>query len=173
MKNEESMNLIMKQFHPLINKYAKLLMYKFGYEYDDAYSDMVYEFIKMIYVIPLSKFDHDTDVFLLTYIKKSVVHSYLYYGEKVIGESNCNLQKIHEYNDIPCNGISDLILIQDMKAILTSQEFAIIYLYIYDDISIADIANRLKISRQYVNKIKNIAYKKMIEYLKGGEIECQ
>lgn len=62
---------IINKFQPLLKKYAFLL------QYEDAYYDLLLKFLEIIKSKRLLQLNHTADAFIVSYIQKSIYHSYI------------------------------------------------------------------------------------------------
>ena len=88
--NEVLMELI-KQFKPLLKKYAWKLTY------EDAYEDLQLEFIKLVKEFPTENLSQKNDAVVVSYIRKSIYHSFIALSKK---------EHKHQ-NDIPFSDLED------------------------------------------------------------------
>jgi len=153
-KVDGALEALLKQFSPLIRKYAR----KLGYE--DALFDVQLDMIDLIYKFNLSKMSQKDDKYLLSYISVSMKNAY----SKRLGAimqiqsspfSDISEQKLYE---IECeNARSDdysVFEFQDMISNLPDKQKIIVQLHYVEEMSINEIALTLGLSRQNVNQIK-------------------
>ncbi len=153
---------LIEKFDPLLKKYAYKL------RYDDAYNDLLLEFIQLLKNLRLNVLDNTCEGTLVSYISTSI-HSF--YIKKSIA-----LKKLHKF--VPYSDLSDseLYYIEVVSAIsdtyfeldftnfdyllteLESSVIKMIYLWGY---SVLEIASIYGISRQAVNQTKIRALKKL------------
>lgn len=62
---------LIDKFNPLLKKYT----YKLNYE--DAYNDLLFDFLKFLNTIPLDSIRNPNEGILINYIKKSIHNSYI------------------------------------------------------------------------------------------------
>lgn len=161
--NNEASLILIGQFNPLLRKYA----YKLSY--DDAYNDLLVDFLEIIKSIDINNLHNNCDGSIVSYICKSVYTSY-------IGKSKAK----HKYFQFvtPFSGLSEnekyyaevslasydnynILLTLSLNKILNQQEFLVIYTIYFLGYSSADIAQASGISRQAVNQTKVRALKKL------------
>ena len=70
--NEDVTLLLVNQFNPLLKKYARKL------NYEDAYNDLVVEFLNLIKDIDVSNLSIKCDGSIVSYISKSVYNCYIH-----------------------------------------------------------------------------------------------
>lgn len=161
--NSEALMELIKQFKPLLKKYA----WKLGYE--DAYEDLQLEFIKLIKEFPTETLSVKNDAGVVSYIKKSIYHSFIALSKK---------KHSHQY-DIPFsdledednpNKIDEILAEEDsyyfanlefLHKILTGTEYDIIIEFFYFKRSIKEIAEKRNLSSAAISKSKRKALEKL------------
>ena len=161
--NSEVLMELIKQFKPLLKKYA----WDLGYE--DSYEDLQLEFIKLIKEFPAENLSLKNDAGVVSYIKKSIYHSFIALSKK---EHN------HQY-DIPFSDLEDednpnkidgILAEEDsyyfanlefLHKILTGTEYDIIIECFYFKRSIKEIAEKRKLSSAAISKSKRKALEKL------------
>lgn len=161
-EDTENLIVILNDFKPLIQKYARKL------DYEDAFFDMQSLFIEMILKITTDNFPPNEDKYILSYIAKGTYNiflqclaqsKYLHY-ENVNSEINdCQLEKIE--SRYSCEDTYDQLLFEDLKSILTKREYQVIYAYFMEGKSIQQISHDMEISRQAVSAKKRNAINKI------------
>lgn len=154
--NEDLENII-KDFTPLIRKFASKLYY------EDAFADLQLEFIEIILCIDTERFRNYEESQILSYIKISMKNAYIKLSRKAhIDEMNIfyvedvrdELEKSH-YDDY------ESVFFEDVKKFLTPNEFDVIYKHFFCGLTISNIASAKGISRQAANQLKSRAIKKL------------
>ncbi len=139
---------VFEEFKRLITFYGKKL------KYEDAASELTLFFIELLYNIDLSKFQSDNGEELQRYIAVSIKNKYIALSlakekgvkfENPLFEERCGVT--HRLDDKMC-------VFQGVCRLNEAQRLVFYYHFIYG-FSIIEIANRLNISRQAVNKTKN------------------
>lgn len=161
--NSEVLMELIKQFKPLLKKYA----WDLGYE--DSYEDLQLEFIKLIKEFPAENLSLKNDAGIVSYIRKSIYHSFIALSKK---EHN------HQY-DIPFSDLEDednpnkidgILAEEDsyyfadlefLHKILTGIEYDIIIECFYFKRSIKEIAEKRKLSSAVISKSKRKALEKL------------
>lgn len=148
--NRELLNVLIDKFQPLINSYCRKLFYL---DPDDAKQEMYLAIIESVRNIPCCK----TDGQCITYITNAVKYKYCFLCRKnIVREENEDLYEediekvyVEEYGFVEllfdCNKIA-LSLQEKKKEILQ---------YIVDGYTDREIAKKIGVSRQYVNRVKN------------------
>lgn len=156
--NQMELQALIKQFEPLLQKYAYQL------EYEDGKSDLVVFMIKFIQTVNLNKFEADAQ--LTAYLKVSVKHEFYHllkkYRKRLYSEQpteHKDLEKLQQNATIDANSDFNIDISWPKK--FTKKEQDILYLHYGLDYSIAEIATMQHISRQAVNQLKNRALKKI------------
>lgn len=135
-----------------------ILFYGRKLKYEDAASELTLFLIELLYDIDLEKFEDDESDFLKRYIAVSIKNKYIALSvakskirdyESAFLEKCCGCEQ--EFDDrVYCSEI--------IKNLSDMQRTVIVYHFVYG-YSIAEIAKRLNITRQSVNKTKNRALK--------------
>ena len=152
---------IITMFQPLIKKYAFLLGDM------DAYADMYDSFIDCIYKIPIQELRSSSgDAVVLAYIKTTMKNSYIALSKRnSIRKSQIPLDDCDMENEkIGAVGIDfdSQVIREDLLRFLSTEEELLLEAKIFYGYSDAEIAKRLGISRQAVNK----KYRKILEKVK-------
>lgn len=162
-KDEDAILHLMQTFNPLINKLSKKL------NYEDAKSDVILEFIKLIYSINMDKINNVSDPFLISYISRATKC-------KSIDLFKKNVLKLPETIELNLDIISpentnidlvDKLFIDEIfasKCITDKQKLILKERYI-NDFSDYEISQKLHISRQAVNCLRRKALENIRSYL--------
>ena len=164
--DKESMLALCKKFDPLLKKYTKALAY------EDAYNDLQEAFLYTIKKIPIELEQFCQDKYILSYIKSSIRHKFIYLNKKDEEYENhvCFLSEKTLFKTILVDNssnysIRDIMLLTDIEHLLTEKEWKLFVLKILKGYSDSDIAAMLHISRQAVNKQINKMKKKLKIFL--------
>ncbi|SHH41981.1 sigma-70 family RNA polymerase sigma factor [Tepidibacter thalassicus] len=157
--NKESMMLIINKFNLLIKKYSKKL------NYDGAYSDLIINLIEIIKNIPIYENKNiKREECIIKYISSSLKYKYIKLSKKYkniyVSEIELN-EKITVSKNQTENTIEIKFLLNEFLDKLSNRQRYIlqkIYIYGYTE---SEIAKKLQISRQAVNKTKKKALKKL------------
>lgn len=152
-----SLYILLIKFNPLLIKYSRCL------KYEDAKSDLTLCFIEIINKMSLKE-EFLNDKFLLGYIKKAIINSYL--NIKKYNDVINFKEQVYEINDYD-NKIdfqSDLEF-HDLLKCLSKKEKIVITLKYLNCLSDVQIAKKLNLSRQYVNKLNRQALTKIRNYM--------
>lgn len=161
--NDDSILIIVDKFNPLLKKYS----YKLSY--DDAYNDLLADFLDLIKNIDMSRLRHNCEGVIVSYICKSVYSSYINksktnckYFQSTIPFSGLNEnQKYYAELSLSTVDRDDALLVSSLNEILNQHEFCIIYKIYFLGYSSADIAKSSGTSRQAVNQTKRRALEKL------------
>ena len=161
-ESNKSLLELLEMFEPLLKKYSFML------EYEDAYHDLQLSLIEVIKKLSVKNLAHTEDKYYLSYIKKSINSKYLKLSKKIQDIKNYTLKitddtNVEEYIDA-ANPVIDnytLLFFNDMKEILTENEYDIIKMFYYEKRPISEIAEIKQVSRQYINQCKLKALKKL------------
>ena len=160
--HEQGLLELVKQFTPLLKKYAYFL------NYADAFADLRLEFIELLLNIDIIRFNIYNTPQMLAYINKSIYYAYIKVSKK---RYHCLFNEtlvpdIREQLDAcECDDYQELLL-SDLRRFLTDLEYDVIYKHYYLGLTINEIANMKGVSRQTVNQTKNYAIKKLGQALK-------
>ncbi len=158
--DKDALMELIEKFKPIIRKYSRKL------KYDTAESDLVIELIKIIKVIPTNRESLNNDNEFVSYIAAAIRYEYY----KLRKQSLLNFYQEIPLNDfivIDCRQIDhDLrIFINQLVDKLPNKEKFIISSIFFYGYSEAELAKKLSISRQAVNKTKNNALKKLLTFI--------
>lgn len=160
--NNDSMLKLIEKFNPILKKYSYRLYY------EDAYNDLLLDFIELLIIMSTKKIRNTEDGCLVSYITNSIHNSYI---KKLIKIKH--LKNFTMYSDLSeselyyidsitaTNDIYENTDIDTLKKFLTNPEFITIKMIFYEGYSVIEIASFLGISRQAVNQMKNRALKKL------------
>lgn len=158
---EAALELI-DRFKPLLKKYAHMLHQEDSYEALQCY---LLELLKGIRQNDLHSTD---DGAIITYTVRSVRNKYiamskegvkancLDYIDDMLPSMSARFERNHNHKDI-----YEALLKQDMKALLTDNEYNILIALYFEQWSVTEIAQRLQKSRQAINQAKNHALDKL------------
>lgn len=147
-------------FRPTINKFSRKL------KYEEAETDLIIAFIEMLKAMNLKKFDSNNEGAIVNYIystmKNKHVDLFRRYVKRQKEEFEINLDiivNIEKYSIESGAFIEDLLnRLPEMQKMILKEK------YIKDHTDI-EIAEKLHITRQAVNKSKNRGLKTLREYL--------
>ncbi len=143
-------SLIYDEFKRLIYLYSGRLCD------DDSVQDLTLFLIELLYSIDISRFTSDNSDSLKRYIAVSLKNKYIALSKegeqykKMCGEFYDGLY----FTQAPPK--EEIELVEALECLTSRQKIIIIYKYIYC-LSDSEISNRLGISRQAVNRLKNRA----------------
>ena len=150
--NEESLLEIIRIFDPLISKYAKLL------DKEDTKQDLILHLIKVMNKIPTDKKLKNKE--FVGYVAKAIRNEYINLSKKKdrvkLNEVELNLDIEIGYEE--CEYEFEIL---DMFKVLSKKESLIMRLLYVHYLSVSEVADYMKISRQAVNQAKNRALKKI------------
>ena len=165
-KDEAGMRDLIDVFTPLLKKYAHFL------NTEDAYDELLVDFIELIMGMKLNNLRNMDNKTLLLYIKKSTYHGYLKRKKEYNEYGNQIAYSVDDLSDKPFT--KDLAICdsyEEMRDIcekcLTKAENETIVMIFQCGYSVVDIAKRKNVSRQAVNQIKMKALKKLHDVLEG------
>lgn len=162
--DHESMMELITRFSPLIRKYARIL------NYEDAYEDLLVEFIDFIYTFKVDNIKEKNDGVLVNYICKVLRNKYIklskykstLYAAEVHIDDLPDSQKFMVENSMvePPN---ELLSLKELlpNNLLTKYQQRVILLHYYYGVPISLIAKQEGVTRQNVNKAKNAALRKL------------
>ncbi len=160
-KNKDSILKIVDKFMPLIKKYTRKL------NYDGADTDLTIFLINLIKKLPTERNDLlQKDKVIVSYISISIKNEYIRLSQKHNKISKTEILCEDDIiNTLQCYDENYDFIMEDLLSNLSELQKKIIKSIYLMDIKEADLANSLNISRQAVNKTKNIALKKLKNYL--------
>jgi len=157
--NDEATMEIINKFRPLIDKYSRKL------EYDTASTDLIISLIILIRNIPIGREKLTNDISTAAYIASSIKNQYI------------RLSKSNRFykNEIPMTDIvllskseekieTSFILGEMMDKLSDKQRFIITSIFFYGYTE-SELAKKMKVSRQAINKTKKKALKTLKKYL--------
>ena len=159
-QNKKELEKVLIKMRPLIRKYAKKLYFM---DIEDAEQELNLTLIEAIYQIK----QYENVAKCITYLHKSVLSKYYQLSKKNIknNEFESYIQEIFEeipfsydYNSIEIN-----IDLQNVLRYCGKNQKFIIENYLFNGLSDIDIASRIGVSRQYVNRIKKEILKSYYE----------
>lgn len=160
---EDTLTLIRK-FAPLLKKYA----YKLSYE--DAYNDLLLDFLELLQNIKISDLRVQTEGGIVSYISAAVRSFYIKRLNTVIKKRNSILfseltdEGQYYIQSTPAidSQFSEIEFISNLS-VLTQFEAEIITLIFYYGYKVSEIAKSRNVSRQAINQAKKRAIKKLKE----------
>ena len=152
--DNESLIKIIDIFNPLLNKYSRLL------DGEDTKQDLI---IHLISVVNKIKFDNKNlceDNAIVGYIAKSIRNEYIRLSKKInkilLNELELNLDIEIEYDGFN----SEFEMLDTFKVLSGKEAYVMKLIYVYY-LSVSEVSDYMKISRQAVNQAKNRALKKI------------
>ncbi|HCF71102.1 MAG TPA: sigma-70 family RNA polymerase sigma factor [Syntrophomonas sp.] len=169
--DSEATLMLIKKFEPLLKKYAYKLYY------DDAYSDLLFDFIELLHHIRLDRMRGLSEGILISYIGTSIRSSYI---KRLI-----DLKKLRSF--VPYSALSDGELyyaeatsatadphfkleMTGIDQVLTELELSIIKMIYLLGYTVTETANIYGISRQAVNQTKKRALQKLARWLQRAQV---
>ena len=161
--NEDATLNLISQFTPVLRKYARRL------EYEDAYSDLVAEFIDLIARFNSNKIKQKNDGAMVRYLVQSIYHSYTKLLQQLI-DNNPTTVSLDELSDsinfssnnVQFQNIFSLEIPDNLLSVTEKETFIKVHFYGY---SSAELARSKGVSRQSINQAKRSAEKKLRNYL--------
>ncbi len=160
--NSDSTIALINKFNPLLKKYSYQL------HYDDAYNDLLVDFIDLLHNIKLDSVYHKCEGGLVSYISKSIQSSYikklaaLKKLRNFIPESNFAEEELYSLEAV--SAVNDIYFEYEfpgIERVLTKPETDVIKMIYLMEYSVCETAQELGTSRQAVNQMKNRALKKL------------
>lgn len=161
-RNDSAVLQLVKQFEPLLHKYARLL------KGEDAYEILLTDFVELLYKMDLSQINNPSDAALVRYIQQAISHQYIYHSKKrcSVNDNEICFADLSEAQQHELDAVYsaadqyDDIGHAQLNQVLTSKERKILLLTCVYGVSSAEIARELHVSRQHINQIKQRAIKK-------------
>ena len=152
--NDNSLMEIIEIFNPLISKYSRKL------DGEDTKQDLIIFLIKILNKIPIDNKAFCNNKVIFTYIAKAIYHEYIKLSKikdkKVLNETELELDIEIGYEEFE----SEVELLDMFKVLSEKEAYVIKLIYVYS-LSVSEVAQYMKISRQAVNKTKNRALSKI------------
>lgn len=163
--DKEAALALINKFDPLLKKYA----YKLYYE--DAYDDLLIDFIELLNHIRLDRIRDTSEGILVSYICKSIRSSYI---KRLI-----TLKRLHNF--VPYSDLSDseryyalaasasfdnysILELTGIDNVLTESELSVVKMIFLLGYTVAETASVYGITRQAVNKTKKRALQKLAKW---------
>ncbi len=158
--DKDNMKLLIVKFEPILNS----LSYKL--EYDCAKTDLTIFLIKLIEGIKLGCIENISDGALVKYIQKSLYREYYKLNKsRLIIEVELNDVFSLESNEYKDSEYKILLDEFEAKSIINErQKYMLLKKYCHLSTE-EEIASELKVSRQAVNKMHNVAIRNIKKYL--------
>lgn len=152
---KDEMLSLLRQFDPLLKKYAHEL------RYEDAYNDLQLCFIELIERIKIEGFIGKGEEYLLSYIRKSVVSFSIKLSKKM------HHRVVELQNDDYSRSDSYIGLLWcDLQNVLTKDEQQFLVELYFEDISASELAKRGQVSKQAISNKKRRILDKIRNYYK-------
>ena len=160
--DKEAMLSIITKFDPLLKKHSRHL------NYDDAYNDMVLDFIEFIRSYPINKMRETSDGAFVNYIQKAVYHAYLKRAcekaKQPIIKNMAELDEVERFHIDVNTSVSDIYFEKEVITSftnLTKVESEVLQLLYEGRYSVTEVATILGKSRQSINQTKRRALRKI------------
>lgn len=153
---------LIKKFNPLLKKYA------FELFYDDAYNDLLVDFVELLKNIKMQNVRSKSESSMVSYISKSIQSSYIKESVAIkklrhfIPESEFKEEELYALE--AASAVNDTYFayeFPDIKRALTKPEKTVLEMVYLNGYSICETARKLGTSRQAVNQMKNRSLKKL------------
>ena len=159
--DNEAMLELIRRFNPLLRKYAKILAS------EDAYSDLLCDFIEMIRKLKISRLRNKADGVFVTYIGVAMKHSYLRRRKALthvvstLAFSDLSEAEVDLYEEVNL-GLDKYFddEIPRVKAMTDKEADVLRMLYIQGK-SVGSVASEKNFSRQAVSRTKKSALDKL------------
>ncbi|WPC42333.1 sigma-70 family RNA polymerase sigma factor [Clostridium sp. JS66] len=160
---------IIIKFTPLIKKYSRKL------KYDGSDTDLIIQLIETINKFPLFKKPYlENESYIVSYIHNSIKHEYIHLSKKYQRlynmEATLNLEILKDATINYTSAIEDKIILAKLLDKLSKTQKKIIMGIFLKDYSVTQLGQKFGISRQSVNKTKNIALKKLRNELNDDKL---
>lgn len=160
--NSDSTLYLIEKFAPLLKKYAYRL------EYEDAYNDLLLNFIEIIHAMNIHGINYNNDGGITSYLCASIHSSYIKHLIRIKRQKNyllfSSLSDAEQYYLEGMATITDTYQSMDTKqleGLLTKAEILVVKMIYYKGYTATDIAGLCGISRQAVNQMKKRALNKL------------
>ena len=153
---------LVNRFNPLLRKYTYRL------NFDDAYDELLVDFLVLIKTIQFHTFSICTEGAVVSYIHKSIYNSYIKLSKRINKLRNIQLFSDLDENELyyiesiySRNDDYSFLDTQCFELFLSRPEASIIKMIFYSGYSISETALICGISRQAVNQTKKRALTKL------------
>lgn len=160
---------LVKKFEPILKKYA----YKLYYE--DAYNDLLVDFIELVHNIRLDRMNNASEMGVISYISTSIRNSYvkrlssLKKHQHFVPYSSLNENELYYIEALTSTSDTYFKLeLKDIEHVLTAVELSVIKMIYILDFTVTETAFLHRISRQAVNKTKKRALKKLEHWFQAS-----
>lgn len=153
---KDEMLSLLRQFDPLLKKYAHEL------RYEDAYNDLQLCFIELIERIKIEGFIGKGEEYLLSYIRKSVVSFSIKLSKQKMYHRVDKLQNV----DFSQSNFYIGLLWCDLQNLLTKDEQQFLVDLYFEDISASELARRGQVTKQAISNKKRRILDKIRTYYK-------
>ena len=162
--NQEAILKLISKFSPALRKYAKKL------ETEDGYYDLQAEFLELILHLDCSRLRETSDGAIVQYLSHSIYHAYVKLLKRLI-DNKMPVSSTDELTDgrLYQNSIiyeAHYDVLELPSTLLTKQEADVFYQICILGYSAAELARKMKTSRQNINQAKQRAISKLKQYLK-------
>lgn len=151
LHSQEALEKILNKMQPLIKKYIRKLFFM---EKEDASQELSLSLIEAVYYIKR----YENEAMCFTYFQKAIINKFNYLCKVNIKSSLSNNEFEEIPDDIPYNENFDTIeLFIDVQELLkdkNDRQKIIIKCIMFNDLSDSEIALKIGVSRQFVNRVK-------------------
>lgn len=160
--NKERLVSIIEIMNPLVNKYAR---YLFNLEFEDMKQELIIAIIEAVNKIGV----FENEFQCLSYLKRGVINRYYELckisKKREGGEELCDKEIMDSLivtnNNFYDNIEFELDMIRELN-IQNSLQRKIAYYVLVEEISDIQISEKLKVSRQYVNRSKKVIFANLL-----------
>ena len=161
--DQSAQEKLVAKFDPLIIKYSRKLFW------EDAYQDLLLDFIELIHRLPLGALLSTEDGHLVNYIARSIRHAYIkrlnhFFNQPKATASTDDATEAQKLLSMSYEDKREALSFYDLLdscPSLTKMELRVLTNLYYWGYSSAEVARRLRTSRQNINQIKHRALKKL------------
>lgn len=161
--DDGSIMCIVNRMEPLIKKYARM---SYFLEYEDAYQEFTLALLESVHRIEEYAAEKKVVKYLATGVKNKFLELYRKRNSRE-QEVSCDMQAI-EYKLSFGEKFCDIEFYVDMKLIMSIEKSIlkrkIAEHILYYETTDTEIAKKLNVSRQYVNRCKKEIFKKLSKY---------
>jgi len=170
--DETSLIALIEKFQPLLKSYTHKL------DYEDAYNDLLLSLIKLLKQYKVAEMRSFKEEFFLSYISKSVKHSFIALSKKQGKRRNLATVSLSDYDD-EYSSVWDKLLNQNdeyrqvdydfLFKILTKYEAEIIIYIFYFMYTVKEVAALYGVSMPAITQAKKNAMKKLKHYYENAK----
>lgn len=162
--DDQAVLALISKFSPALKKYAR----KLGTE--DAYYDLQADFLELVFHFDCEKQRETSDGAIVQYLSQSIYHAYIKLLRQLI-DNKVPTMSVDELIDSILDPNAEVYEMNEIQidippTLLTHQEAEAFFQICIAGYSAAEIARRMRISRQSINQAKRRAISKLQQFFR-------